>query len=100
MVRIEITSDHNAFNAGYRRSCHVPDVGQELSNCDLKFSNVLCSLRFPITVSNQIALSVNRLNANVVVPNLKPREREAPGWVNAVHRFPGFCPRGLRLIFG
>lgn len=35
-------------------------------------------------MSNQIAFQVNRINTNVAVLNLKPREREAPwaetGW--------------------
>ena len=48
MVRIEIATDYNAFNAGYRRSDHVPHVRQELSNCDLTFLNVLSGFRFSI----------------------------------------------------
>ena len=56
VIRVEIAPDHNAFNAGYRRSDYVMDVRQELSNGDFTFSNVLCGLRFSITVSNQIAL--------------------------------------------
>jgi hypothetical protein len=55
MVRIEISSDHNALNGRHRRADHVVDVRQELSNCDLTLLNVLGGFRFPITVSNQIA---------------------------------------------
>jgi hypothetical protein len=56
MVRVEIATDYNAFNAGYRRSDHVPHVRQELSNCDFTFLIILSGFRFSIPVSNQIAL--------------------------------------------
>jgi hypothetical protein len=56
VVRIEIASDHNAFDRRHCSSDHFMDVRQELSNSDLTFLNVLGGLRFPITVSNQIAL--------------------------------------------
>jgi anthranilate phosphoribosyltransferase len=56
MIGVEIAPNHNAFNAGHCNSDHVVDVRQELSNSDRTFLNVLGGLRFPITVSNQIAL--------------------------------------------
>ena len=56
MVRIEIASDHNAFNAGHCTSDHLTDVREELRNSDLTFVNILCSLGLSIPVSNQIAL--------------------------------------------
>ena len=54
MVRVEIAPNHNAFYGGDRLGDNVMNVRQELSNCDLTFLNVLGSLRFPITVSNQM----------------------------------------------
>ena len=56
VVRIEIAPNHNAFNAGHCTSDHVMDMREELRNSDFTFLNVLGGLRFPITVSNQIAL--------------------------------------------
>jgi hypothetical protein len=56
VICVEVAPDHNAFNAGDCASDHVTDMREELSNGDFTFLNILGSLRFPITVSNQIAL--------------------------------------------
>jgi hypothetical protein len=63
VVRIEIASDHNAFNGRHRSADHVVGVRQELGNGDLTFLNVLRGLRFSIPVSNQIAFKMYRMDA-------------------------------------
>jgi hypothetical protein len=52
LLSIEITPDHNAFNAGHCASDHVMNVREELRNSDFTFLNVLCSLGLSIAVSN------------------------------------------------
>jgi hypothetical protein len=80
VVCVEIATDHNAFDCWRFCPDYVTDVRQELSNSDLTFSNVLCGLGLRIAVDDSIALKVQRINTNVLGPNLKPREREAPRW--------------------
>jgi hypothetical protein len=52
MIRIEIASDYNAFNAGHYPSDHVMNVHEELHNCYFTLLNVFGSFRLSITVSN------------------------------------------------
>ena len=56
VICVEIASDHNAFDGRHSRPDYVTDVGHELSNGDLTFSNVLCGLSLSNTMSNHIAL--------------------------------------------
>jgi hypothetical protein len=42
VIRVEIASDHNAFDRELCSFNHVGDVRHELSNGDLTFLNVLC----------------------------------------------------------
>jgi len=100
MICVEIAPDQNAFNGWHRRSDYVMDVRQKLINSDLTFSNVLCGLGLFITASDKIALQVHRIDTDVLVTNLKPRERETSRRIDAVHRFPRLCPCCLCLVFG
>jgi len=97
MIRVEIATDYNAFNAWHCSSDHVMDVRQELSNSDFSFLNILCGLDLSITMSNKTALQMHRINTDLLTSNLKPRKREAPGRIHAVHRLPRFCPMRLLL---
>jgi hypothetical protein len=100
VISVEVAADHNAFDRQHCLLNYVPNVRQQLGNSDFTFCNVLCGLGLLIAVSDQIAFQVHRINADVFVADLEPREGETSRRIDAVHRLPRFRPCGLCLIFG
>jgi hypothetical protein len=88
VIGVEVAPDHDSFDGWHSHSDYVADVREKLSNGDLAFLNVLCSLGFSITVSDQIALYRKKgTTRRVCFPPIDLKGRTI--WIVDAHRGDG-----------